>query len=342
MDCPIEGFFIKSKDDLIFDVKGLTHPKDRTIAFVRYIPYKPDYKRKNRRDSYHKIYSLSERYQFLSQNFPKYLFNDPQGRGILQAVHSDDLYHIYNPIYGLQELLNKEKTNQIPIENQTVELVNQILNHTDLQSDVIGLTGSLLVKLHKKDSDIDLVVFGKSTGRELYNSMPEIFDSSSRIKRYSKKELRKLWKNRGQSKQIDFNTFFYLEKGKNLQGTIDGRDFYIRLVQLPNEFNEPYKATKIKSLGSIEITATIKDDSNAIFTPCLYQLEDVDIVNKEIKEEISLNRTFTLRGRYCELAEKGERIHVKGKLEKISIERQMEFHQLVLGSIPNEFFKKAQ
>ncbi|NHK30310.1 MAG: hypothetical protein FK730_03090 [Asgard group archaeon] len=339
---PIEGFFIKSKDNLIFDVKGLTHPNDRTIAFVRYVPYNLVYKGKSKKESYQKIYALSERYQFLSQNFPKYLFNDPQGRGILQAVHSDDLLHVYNPISGLQELLNKKKTKQIPIENQAIELVNQIVNHSDIQSDVIGLTGSLLVKLHKKDSDIDLVIYGKSSCREIYNSMHGIFDSSSRIKRYTKKELRKLWKNRGQSKQIDFNTFLLLEKGKNLQGTIDGRDFYIRLVQLPSDFNEPYNETKIKSMGSIEITATVKNNNNSIFTPCLYQLEDVDIKNKETKEKISLNRIFSLRGRYCELAEKGERVHVKGKLEKISIKKQIEFHQLVLGSIPNEFFKKTQ
>lgn len=342
INTPIEGFFIKSKDNLIFDVKGLTHPVDRIIAFVRYIPLKPVKNGKSKQISYRKIYPLSERYQFLSQNYPKYLFNDPQGRGILQAVQTDDLLQIFNPISGLHELLNKKKKKLIPIENQTVKLVNQIMNHCEISYEEIGISGSLLVKLHKMKSDIDLIVYGKKSGREIYNSMPKIFDASSKIKRYTRNELKMLWQTRVQTKQIDFNSFLLYERRKHLQGTIEERDFYIRLVPLPGEFNEPYTETKITTLGTIEIIATINDDINSIFTPCLYQLEDVEIINKKNTEEIPPNRIFSLRGRYCELAKKGERIHVKGKLEKVTIKNQTEFHQLVLGSTQNEFFKKTQ
>lgn len=35
----IEGDFIEDKNGLIFDVKGFNHPKDRAIAFIRYIPF---------------------------------------------------------------------------------------------------------------------------------------------------------------------------------------------------------------------------------------------------------------------------------------------------------------
>ena len=35
---PIEGYFIVTQNDHIFEIKGLLHPKDRLIAYLRYIP----------------------------------------------------------------------------------------------------------------------------------------------------------------------------------------------------------------------------------------------------------------------------------------------------------------
>lgn len=341
IDEPIEGFFIKSNDNLIFDVKGLNHPENKIIAFVRYIPQKSTRNEKTKQESYRKLYSLSERYQFLSQNYPKYLFNDPQGRGILQAVQKDDLELIYNPILKLQQLMKKKKSNLTLLENQVVMFVNKILDNCDVSLDAIGITGSILVDLQKISSDIDFVIYGKENGREVYNIMPKLFKHVSKIKKYTKNELKKLWQTRGQTKQIDFNSFLHCEREKHLQGIFDNRDFYIRLVPLPSEFNELYSETKIKQQGTIEIKATISDDVNSIFTPCIYQLTDVEIINKDTLEETHPCRIFSLRGRYCELAKKGERIHTLGKLEKVTIKNRAEFHQIVLGSTQKEFFKKT-
>ncbi|MHA1211346.1 MAG: hypothetical protein ACTSSH_02690 [Candidatus Heimdallarchaeota archaeon] len=51
------------------------------------------------------------------------------------------------------------------------------------------------------------------------------------------------------------------------------------------------------------------------------------------------DRIFSLRGRYCDLAKKGERVLIRGKLERVDIKRHKEYYQLTLGSLKNEFFK---
>ena len=91
---PIEGFFIKSTDGLIFDVKELSQPTDRVIAFVRYIP--SDYMKSNSiiRKGYVKLYNLMERYRYLTKHFPKYLFEDSKGRGLLQGVAREEIKEI--------------------------------------------------------------------------------------------------------------------------------------------------------------------------------------------------------------------------------------------------------
>ena len=71
-----EGDFIETFDGNIFDVKGLVHPSDKVIAFIRYTP---DQKGERKRDGtiYRKMYPLSERYQLLRERFPQYLIHDP-------------------------------------------------------------------------------------------------------------------------------------------------------------------------------------------------------------------------------------------------------------------------
>ena len=70
-----EGDFIKDVNDLIFSVKGLIHPRDRIIAYPRYIPNKTG-EREDVRKSYVKMYSLVESFSFLEKNFPEYLVYD--------------------------------------------------------------------------------------------------------------------------------------------------------------------------------------------------------------------------------------------------------------------------
>jgi len=85
---PIEGFFIKSVDDLIFDVKGLSHPQDRIISFVRYVPAKfYENTQKSFTKGYSKLYDLLERYAFLHQNFPQYIYEDPMGQKEKNLIH---------------------------------------------------------------------------------------------------------------------------------------------------------------------------------------------------------------------------------------------------------------
>ena len=35
---PIEGHFLVTEDGLIFEVKGVIHPEERIIAYLRYAP----------------------------------------------------------------------------------------------------------------------------------------------------------------------------------------------------------------------------------------------------------------------------------------------------------------
>ena len=337
---PIEGFFIKTIDDMIFDVKGITHPSDRIFAFVRYVPYSIiNEDKRNTRKGYCKIYDLNKRYDFLDKFFPNYLFMDPQGRGLMQAIQKDSIEMIYNPCLKLKEIEEniKQKTE---IEKVLTNFTRIIKQTTRINPFLIGISGSILVNLHTKKSDIDIVVYGKKNGQKLFEKMPEIINDYTNISKYSDKDLRKLWKQRGQNLQISFDNFIQLEKNKRLQGKISNFDFYIRLVQLPDEYYEPYLQTKIKSLAVIEIEAIIINDENSIFTPTIYEIKITKCISQGFDENSYPRFIFSLRGRYTNVVKTGDKIRVKGKLEQVIIGEKQQYLQLVLGNLKDEFLIK--
>ncbi|MHA1220423.1 MAG: hypothetical protein ACTSQB_01680, partial [Candidatus Heimdallarchaeota archaeon] len=121
---PIEGFFIQSREGLIFDVKGLSQPDDIVIAFVRYIPnhlYQPGQENPSQR--YIKIYDLVERHRFLKRSYPEYIFEDPKGRGSLQAVPEFKIDVIYHPINRLKEMLEAKPRALDALELEVLEFV---------------------------------------------------------------------------------------------------------------------------------------------------------------------------------------------------------------------------
>ena len=71
-----EGDLIKTKDNVIFDVKGLVHPPGKVIAFPRFIP-SPTGTRRHHKSMYGKVYNLAERFRYLEGNAPDLIVHDP-------------------------------------------------------------------------------------------------------------------------------------------------------------------------------------------------------------------------------------------------------------------------
>jgi predicted nucleotidyltransferase len=133
-----------------------------------------------------------------------------------------------------------------------------------------------------------------------------------------------------------FEDFARVESRKAFQGKFDGTDYFIRFVKEWGETNEQYGDVCYKNCGYAKITATIKDDSEALFTPCTYGIENVKVVEgarlKSIREIVSF------RGRFCEQAKKGEKVVAQGKVEHVTIKKQgKEYYRIILGNKPSDY-----
>jgi predicted nucleotidyltransferase len=329
-----EGELIKTRDNIIFDVKGLIHPPNKVIAFPRYIP-SPQGTRGSQKDLYGKIYSFSERFKFLEQNMPNLIVRDAVFDETLCEVPIDTMRKHYKPIEKLRLLRTSKELGAL--ERKAVQLAEVLKEAADIPWSAIGISGSVLVGLHTSKSDIDPVVYGVENCRRAYTALENLLkDDASKFKPYSREELQALFDFRSKDTIMSFEDFARVERRKAFQGMFDGTDYFIRFVKDWSQISEQYGDICYKNSGYAKITATIADDSEALFTPCAYRIENVKVVEGPKLQPILEIASF--RGRFCEQARKGEAVTAQGKVEHVTDKRKdQEYYRVILGNKPSDY-----
>ena len=319
----VEGYFVKTSDNLIFEVKGVVHPHDRIIAYVRYVP---DLDSPSSDSSFRKIYDLREREEYLSDGFLGYLwFSKTHGR-VLQAVPHKKIVRVLNPIEHMNQIRNDKSALSIATSN----LVELLLNHTRIDRMEIGITGSQLVGVATETSDIDLVVYGESTCRKFYNRLRKDFDKIPRLERYDGELLDAHVIFRWGDLTEHHELLHMIESRKILQGVFESHQFFIRLVKRPQDVGEIFGQIVTENLKTREIHCSVIEDRNSIFTPCTYQVESLDLPK--------LKQLVSYRGRFTEQVSSGISVRARGRLENVIDSSTGEnYQQLILGESPSDY-----
>jgi predicted nucleotidyltransferase len=332
-----EGDLIETKAGLIFDVKGLTHPPNKIIAFPRFIPDALG-NRKRKNASYAKVYALSKRFEFLENNFPQYLVHDTVFDERLCEIPFTDVKKHYKPIEKLQQL--RKSRNPDMLETQVLHLAELLKENANIPWNAIGVSGSILAELHTPKSDIDPIVYGSENCWKVYSALKRLLnDGQELFKPYRREDLKVLFEFRSKDTAADFEDFVRSESRKTVQGKFAGTDYFIRFVKDWNEVKEKYGDVQYRNVGYAKIEAVVADETEAIFTPCKYEIEKVTVIEGP---KLPISEIASFRGRFCEQARAGERVIAQGKVEHVKdIKRDRECYRILLGNKPSDFFVLA-
>ncbi len=328
----IEGDYLETKQDhLFFDIKGIHHPHDRKICFLRFYP--DQYGDRIKDDiKFKKIYSLDERYSKLREQYPQYLFFSKNFDLELQGVKLEDIKQIYTPRAYFKKL--KDKNELTETEIQSKNLCELLIHKGDIPENSIGISGSPMIGLNIKSSDIDIVIYGTQVSLEFQDKLKSIFQTSNRCRMYNLEEYKTHHKWRVGGSDISFEDFLKSEKRKLHQGKFQGIDFFIRYIKSPEDWNGTYYDYKFKNLGRIKIKAKIIDSTNSIFTPCSYKIKCLKVIESKINYRDKylkiLSEISSFRGRFCEQAINGENVLVKGKLEEVHFRNDKKYLRVLL------------
>lgn len=329
----IEGDYIETKkDNLIFDVKGLLHPNDRKICFIRFYPDKEgDRVRKN--ILYKKIYNIKERYTFLKERFPKYIFFSEELDLEVQGVEIKDIRKIYSPKDYFKRICRK--VNLTRLEEYCKELCEVFINKGNIPKNAIGITGSPMVSLANENSDIDLIIYGTKTSLAFQEKLENILEKSNSCRKYNIEEFQRHFNWRAGGSSLSFKDFMRSEKRKLHQGKFFNTDFFIRYIKNPEDWKGNFYDFKYTDCGRLKLTAEITDSTDSIFTPCEYKINPVKILTSNPlfnnSDEFPLEKISSFRGRFCEHAITGEKVLVEGKLEKVMFKDKEKYYRILLG-----------
>ncbi|MFO8017820.1 MAG: hypothetical protein R6U96_04240 [Promethearchaeia archaeon] len=328
----IEGDYLQTKEtNLFFDIKGLVHPEERKICFIRFYQ-DPDGDRVRKGKKYTKIYKLAERYEFLKEKYPQYLFYSDQRDLLLQGVPKEEIKKIYTPRDYFNRLQDKHSLSRM--EKCSLQLCHFLIENSHLPEDAIGITGSPMVSLSKEKSDIDLIIYGTEVGRNFQDSMADILRAGDFCRKYNMREYQSHYRWRAGGSGIPFDKFLKSEKRKLHQGMYKGFEFFIRYIKSPEDWPSSYYDYQYKDMGRIKINAKVIEDKDSIFTPCTYKVDNVQILeDKNLNDAIDdklVDQVKSYRGRFCEQAKKGENVLIEGKLEKVMEKKKDFYYQILL------------
>jgi predicted nucleotidyltransferase len=329
-----EGDLVETKGGIVFDVKGLVHPPSRVVAFIRYFPDEKGNRKRNG-TAYGKVYSLSKRYALLEERFPQYLVYDPVFDETMCEVPIVDIKEHYEPIEKLKELCSSRDLDRLV--GKALQFSELLKEEAGISWSTIGISGSILVKLQTPNSDIDPVIYGSENCRKVYSALKGMVKSKhSGVKPYTLRDLKRLFDFRSKDTAIGFEDFVRTESRKVLQGKFEGTDYFIRFVKDWKEIDQNYGDIRYRNVGYAKIEATVVDDSDTIFTPCTYRIENVNSVEGSRFEPI--REIVSFRGRFCEQARADEKVVAQGKVERvINCKRDSEYFRMLVGNRPSDY-----
>lgn len=329
-----EGDLIKIKSNVVFDVKGLLHPPNKVIAFPRFIP-SPTGIRKGDGVTYGKVYSLEERFRYLQENHPDLIVFDPIFGETLCEVPTEQITQLYQPQEKLSQLRATKKLT--PLENKALELATRLKEKAGIPWNAIGISGSIMAGLTTETSDIDPLVYGEEYSHKAYKALEELRqDPDLGFRAYSQAELKMLYDFRSKDTQMSFEDFILVENRKAFQGMFRGTDYFVRFIKDWSELGEEYGELSYKNSGYLKIVAEVVDNADALFTPCVYKLKNVHVLEGPNLAPIFGIASF--RGRFCLQAEIGERIEAQGKAELVTNRKgKVLGYRLILGNKPSDY-----
>jgi predicted nucleotidyltransferase len=249
----------------------------------------------------------------------------------LQCVKNKDIKKIYSPRDYFRILNSKKSLTEV--EKMSKSLCDVFINLGNVPDNMIGITGSPMINLNTKKSDIDLIIYGTKTSLEFQEKILALFKNNiNKIRKYNLEEYKIHYKWRVGGSDISFQDFLRTEQRKNHQGKFQGIDFFIRYIKDPKDWGGSYYDYLYKNLGRISLIAKVTDSTESIFTPCTYKINcekilksNFNLINR-MKDIIQIN---SYRGRFCEQAKNGEKVRVDGKIEMVRY-KDSEFYRILL------------
>lgn len=339
--------FLSTREGFLFCVVGPYHPTDRVISYVKYLP-DPKGKWRRGKDGFRRVLStytipsLLETFSVLEKEYPQYLFFSPVYKITMTAVPKSNIVTHFKPEMRLAGLLKQSPLDSL--QQKVLRLVSSLSEASGVREDCFGVTGSILLDIHSLSfSDMDIIVYGFKNSHLVKGAFESRLVESLGFRCLRGERLRKWYATKTENHPLSLLDARLIFRRKWNTGTFEDTLFSVHPVRLETELTEKYGDKTYHPSGLVTLRAIVSDSRDSIFLPAVYRVEEVEVVGGE---EVDVEEVVSYEGLYDSLAEKGEAIEARGKLEHVVDRRTGEEYDRVLVGSPEgmgrEYIKPLQ
>lgn len=327
--------FIRTPENLFFCVVGDQHPKDRAIAYLRYISSvsgewgNEDNKYRRAMPDY-TIPNLLKNIKYLKK-YQDYVFYSDVFNVEMSSVPNNQVSQHYVPQDKLRQI--SESSKQDFLQEKAIEISSYFSDNVDVPFESFGITGSILIDIHNiKFSDIDFTVSGSENGFKLKKILTTLFgDKNEPVNYVSKNVMNKLFSNRVNEHHLSLNEVKSLNKRQWNYGEYKGTVFSIHPTRTVSEINRKYGDQIFHPVGMVMGKAIISDVSESLFNPHIYKVKSFKVIEGSKYDDIQ--EVITYSGLYGSKFEENDEVKIFGKLEFVEdLENKITYHRVLVGS----------
>jgi len=327
--------FIQTSEGFFFCVVGPLHPPKRVISYIKYIPSESGVwgsgeKKFSRLLQKYTIPNLLETFNYLERNYPHYLFHSPVDNIAITAVPHHYISEHFKPEQKLAQLMQASQLDSL--QEKLVKFTRFLEETSGVPKESFGVTGSLLIDIHQPAfSDLDVTVYGLNDSWALHKALTEKRSSGLPMKRLEGKALEEWCIKKAEQYPLSPAEASKIYQRRWNLGFFEDRWVSIHPVKLESEVTEEYGQKSYVPYGQVTIQAVVNDNTDSLFLPATYQIEDVKLLAGQQLGDVT--EVVSYESLYDSLAENGETIQARGKLERVSEKgTRLEHYRVLVGS----------
>ena len=277
------------------------------------------------------IPSLIETFRLLEKEYPHYLFYSPFYNVLMTAVPAEYIARHYRPEDKLAAIMKSKR--QDLLQKKLGRLISLLAEKSGVPTESFGITGSILLGIHRLAvSDMDVTVYGHKNSLAVKRALIDDYSvKNSDVKRFEGSVLTAWCRSKTQSHPLTFNDAMEIFGRKWNMGVFEDTKFSVHPVKLEVEVNEEYADRVYEPMGTATVGAVIHEDSDSIFLPAVYQVREAKVIKGPPVTDIE--EIISYEGLYGDLAEIGETVLAKGKLEQVTDKKnRRKYHRILVGS----------
>lgn len=323
---PRDGDAFTTHEGFVFYVFGYEHPAGRVVSFLKYILsdfhvlFQIRYLRRKWRLEGRTLVRAEKLYttqnykiiiEVFRKYFPDYVYYCPfRGKEII-SVPLKSIDRFFEPKACLKRIMRKKSRDHV--EASALELVSLLSEQSDVPLEDFGVHGSIALKMHTSESDIDLAIYG-------YRSFRRVEETIRRL--VLNGELEYVAKN-------------WIDRVRSHRGRYKDKIFNYNAVRKLGEAQFRYGERLYEPVKHVLFKCTVSNDEEAMFRPAIYKISSYCPLNdsSDLQKGEGPEEVVSMIGCYRNIARNGEKIRVSGKLERVKhVETGHVYYRVVVGT----------